>query len=211
MVSSLANSVVFFNFFFLLIPSSLAFYTPSRPLQLLQIEPNNKIPLIITQTDLKLSPKEEQDKLIRSERGKRSSVAGDRVVELKQPLGLVLDEDELGNVFVETVAPLGNAARSGVVKKGDFVVMCSATFGDQLWSCRGVGLGRVLSAIKIRRGPVTMVFENAKERRGVVDSSGRVSKAQDDARLKAQEKKDRLMQELEEDEKDLKKGFFGLW
>ena len=81
-------------------------------------------------------------------------------LELKRPLGVVLEEDEKGNVYVETVAPLGNAARTGVVKKGDIVVMCSATFGDQLWSTRGCGLPRVLSAIKVRAGPtVTLVLE----------------------------------------------------
>ena len=158
-----------------------------------------------------LSPKDEQDALIRSQRGKRAASAGDRVVELKQPLGLVLDEDSLGNVFVETVAPLGNAARSGIVKKGDTITMCSATFGDQLWSTRGVGLARVLSAIKVRRKSVTLVFENSNERRGIFDNSSKASKAQEDARAKAQQKKDALLNELQEDEKQLKKGFFGLW
>ena len=89
-----------------------------------------------------------------------SSILLRHTKELKRPLGVVLEEDEKGNVYVETVAPLGNAARTGVVKKGDIVVMCSATFGDQLWSTRGCGLPRVLSAIKVRAGPtVTLVLE----------------------------------------------------
>jgi len=53
---------------------------------------------------------------------------------------------------VEQLAPNGNAARTGAVKEGDVVVMCSATFGDQLWSTRGCGLTRVLNAIKVRQG-----------------------------------------------------------
>ena len=161
-------------------------------------------------TALHLTP-EENAALIRQERGKRAASADDRVVLLKQPLGVVLDEDALGNVFVETVAPLGNAARAGNVKKGDYVVMCSATFGDQLWSCRGVGLARVTNAIKVRRGPVTMVFENANEQKGKFDSTGRASKQQAEARAKKQKSKDDLLKELEADEKDLKKGFLGLW
>jgi len=39
----------------------------------------------------------------------------DTVVELPRPLGLVLNQDPNGNVYVETVAPKGNAARTGKV------------------------------------------------------------------------------------------------
>lgn len=53
--------------------------------------------------------------LMRFSRQSRSAGLDDRVVELKRPLGLVLNEDENGNVFVETVAPRGNAARTGIV------------------------------------------------------------------------------------------------
>jgi len=79
----------------------------------------------------------------------RSASAGDNLVELRRPLGIVLNEDDNGNVFVETLAPKGNAARSGLVKEGDLVTMCSATFGNEMWSCRGVGLTRVLAAIRV--------------------------------------------------------------
>lgn len=42
--------------------------------------------------------------------------------------------------------------------------MISATFGEELWSTRNVGLSRVLSAIRIRAGDsVTIVLESAKE------------------------------------------------
>lgn len=83
----------------------------------------------------------------------RSASAGDNLVELRRPLGIVLNEDDKGNVFVETLAPKGNAARSGLVKEGDIVTMCSATFGNEMWSCRGVGLTRVLAAIRVSDFP----------------------------------------------------------
>ena len=39
--------------------------------------------------------------------------------------------------------------------------MCSATFGDDMWSTRGVGLTRVLAAIRVRSGAtVKLVFES---------------------------------------------------
>merc|ERR1719183_3039251 len=150
--------------------------------------------------------------VIRDMKSRRTFQVGDRVVKLKKPLGVVLEEDERGNVYVETVAPLGNAFRSGQVKKGDIVVMCSATFGDQLWSCRGAGLPRVLSAIKVRAGPtVTLVLERPEESVKRASFSKKANEARENARVKAQQKKDSLLKELEEDEKKLKKGFFGLW
>jgi len=35
----------------------------------------------------------------------------DLVVELQKPLGIVLEEDEKGNVYVKELSPAGNAAR----------------------------------------------------------------------------------------------------
>ena len=39
----------------------------------------------------------------------------------------------------------------------------------------------------------------------------RAMQAREEARIKAKAKKDKLLEELEEDEKKLKKGLFGLW
>lgn len=151
--------------------------------------------------------------LIRWSKSKRTAGVDDRVVELKRPLGLVLEEDDKGNVYVETVAPKGNAARTGLVKEGDIVSMCSATFGEQLWSCRGAGLQRVLSAIRIRAGPtVTLVLENSTEQVRKGKTSAKAAQAAEEARKRAQQKKDQLLKELEKDEQKLKKGkFLGLF
>lgn len=99
------------------------------------------------------------------------------------------------------------------VKEGDVVTMCSATFGDQMWSTRGVGLTRVLAAIRVRSGPtVKLVFESATEGRKKAAFSVQQAKAMEDARQAAQAKKDTLLKELEKDELKLKKGkFLGLF
>eukprot|EP00584_Thalassiosira_punctigera_P008651 CAMPEP_0172539262 /NCGR_PEP_ID=MMETSP1067-20121228/10490_1 /TAXON_ID=265564 ORGANISM="Thalassiosira punctigera, Strain Tpunct2005C2" /NCGR_SAMPLE_ID=MMETSP1067 /ASSEMBLY_ACC=CAM_ASM_000444 /LENGTH=195 /DNA_ID=CAMNT_0013324913 /DNA_START=187 /DNA_END=774 /DNA_ORIENTATION=- len=143
----------------------------------------------------------------------RSATSGDNLVELKRPLGLVLDQDDNGNVFVQTVAPKGNAARSGLVKEGDIVTMCSATFGDQMWSTRGVGLSRVLAAIRVRAGPtVSLVFESQNQRKLKGAEVAKQAEAAREARERAQAKRDTLLKELEQDEKKLKKGkFLGLF
>merc|ERR1719162_659210 len=139
-------------------------------------------------------------------RSARSAGFNDRVVELKRPLGLILNEDDSGNVFVENVAPRGNAARTGMVKEGDIVVMCSATFGDQLWSTRGAGLSRVLSAIRIRAGPtIKLALESTNENASRAKMSSKNADAAREAKARAQGKRDQLMDELKNDEKRLKK------
>jgi len=151
--------------------------------------------------------------LLKRARESRSADVGDRVVELVRPLGLVLNQDEKGNVYVETVAPRGNAARTGKVKEGDIVTMCSATFGDQMWSTRGVGLNRVLNAIKVRSGAtVKLVLENPQESKQKAAMTAKQIKAAEEARRAAQAKRDELLNELEQDEKRLNpKKFFGLF
>mmetsp|Transcript_16067 Transcript_16067/g.26309 ORF Transcript_16067/g.26309 Transcript_16067/m.26309 type:complete len:201 (+) Transcript_16067:92-694(+) len=156
---------------------------------------------------------DDDESFMRWARQSRSASQDDRLVELKRPLGLVLDEDEDGNVFVQTVAPRGNAARSGMVQEGDIVTMCSATFGNEMWSCRGVGLTRVLAAIRVRAGPtVSLVFENRQQKKMKGAEVSRQAKAAQEARERAQAKRDELLKELEDDEKRLKKGkFLGLF
>ncbi len=91
--------------------------------------------------------------------------------------------------------------------------MCSSTFGDDMWSTRGAGLSRVLSAIRLRAGPtVKLALENSKEGNVKAQRTARTVEAEEAARLKAQAKKDSLLEELQKDEQRLKKGkFLGLF
>ena len=90
--------------------------------------------------------------------------------------------------------------------------MCSATFGDEMWSTRGVGLRRVLAAIRVRSGAtVKLVVESPKQfqkKRTMTESQ---LKQRQEASEKAQAKKDDLLEELDGDEKKLKRKFFGLF
>lgn len=64
-------------------------------------------------------------------------------------------------VFIAEMDPDGNGAQSGEVFEGDIVVAVSATFGEEVWSTRGVGLDRVMKSIRIRAGDfVTIVLES---------------------------------------------------
>ena len=192
-------------------------------------------------TQLSAKANDKDSDFMRYAKQSRSASVGDNVVELNRPLGLVLNEDENGNVYVETVAPKGNAARTGKVsngmrclfgstlrcskglmnffdmiqiREGDIVTMCSATFGDQMWSTRGVGLTRVLAAIRVRSGAtVSIVVESPKAMARKQSDTVKQIQAREAAAMTAQAKKDNLLSELEQDELKLKKGkgFFGLF
>jgi len=66
-------------------------------------------------TALEMANPYNSNEFLKWAKDKRSADAGDNVVELNRPLGIVLNQDPYGNVYVETVAPNGNAARSGQV------------------------------------------------------------------------------------------------
>ena len=81
-----------------------------------------------------------------------------------------------------------------------------------MWSCRGVGLTRVLAAIRVRAGPVRLVFESPNKYQKKKTMTAQQIKSKQEAAVAAQRKKDELLQELETDEKRLnKKKFFGLF
>lgn len=72
-------------------------------------------------------------------------------VQVSKPLGIILEEDKNGDVFIAEVPPNSNGARAGL-KPGEKISMVSATFGNELWSVKGAGLTRVMKAIKVRIG-----------------------------------------------------------
>lgn len=155
------------------------------------------------------------DAFARANRETRKAGADDRMVELRKPMGMELDEDAEGNVFVKSIEKNGRADKSGVVFQGDYVAMVSATFGDDLWSCRGVGLTRVLSCIKVRNNkPVTLVFEAKNEAEEKKRRAIAYKEATAEEKAAAQEKADKLMAAMVDDDKALlnkRKGFMGLW
>jgi hypothetical protein len=97
-----------------------------------------------------------------SDRAKRSVNNEERYAIIQKPLGIVLEEAEDGMVCIAKISPNGNAAKSGFdIRVGDIIIAVSATFGDEVWSTRGVGLEMVLKSIKIRSGDfVTIVLES---------------------------------------------------
>ncbi|CAM9502887.1 unnamed protein product [Pylaiella littoralis] len=146
-------------------------------------------------------------------RAARKVGPNDRVVELRKPMGLVLEEDERGNVYIVEIVPGGNASRKKMINVGDKITFVSATFGEEIWSAQGVGLSRVQSAIRIRSGPtVKLVLETSKEaEKKMARDSARLKKVQD-AKESEEEKRKRLLGELSDDtQTQKKKPWYGLF
>lgn len=159
--------------------------------------------------------KVDNDAFRKANRAMRQAGADERTVELLLPLGLELDEDKEGNVFVKSIEKGGRAEKTGKVFVGDIVAMASATFGDDMWSTRGVGLGRVMSTIRVRNSkPVKLVLEAPTEQEEKKRRAIAYAEKSEAEKKELKIKEDELLRAMqEEDEKLLKKrkGPFGLW
>merc|ERR1719247_3714991 len=103
----------------------------------------------------------------------RQARAGDRKVTFRKPntatqglvLGLKFRESFGKAVYIDAIIPGTEAARlerEGKIKKGDEITMVSATFGDEMWSARGVGKYRLEKSIAVRQGmTISFVVESS--------------------------------------------------
>jgi C-terminal processing protease CtpA/Prc len=127
----------------------------------------------------------------------------------------VLDEDKEGNVFVKSIDKGSRAEKCGQIFEGDIVAMCSATFGDDMWSCRGVGLTRVMATIKVRNSkPVRLVLEGPNEMEEKKRRAIAYKEKTEEEKAIEKAKADQLLSAMVEDDKELltkRKGLFGLW
>ena len=83
-----------------------------------------------------------------------------------------------------------------------------------MWSTRGVGLNRVLAAIRVRSGAtVKLVLETPGGYEKKKALTEKQMQARAEAKIAAQKKKDELLKELEDTEQKLNSGkkFFGLF
>lgn len=61
------------------------------------------------------------DALTAAARQARKAGPNDRVVEIRKPLGLVLEENDAGDVFISKLKEGGNAAKNSKIFPGDKV------------------------------------------------------------------------------------------
>ena len=148
----------------------------------------------------------------------RDAQPGDRKVTFRKPnqatqglqLGLQFRESFGKAVYIDKILPNSEAARlekQGQIKKGDEIVMVSATFGDEMWSARGVGKYRLEKSIAVRQG-MTISFVVKGQGKG----GEKAMKAMVEKQKKEADRVTRLQKQLTaEVEAEKKKGLFGLW
>lgn len=156
---------------------------------------------------------ENEGRLTDFERSAREAGAGDRSVTIRKPMGLILDARADGDVFVKEVTKGGNADAVGGVKVGDTIQMCSATFGNQMWSTRGAGLDRVMRAIEVRAGPTcTIVVQSKAEQKNFLQELFTNQAAVQERRVEdATAKRETLEAEVLAERAEAKKGWFGIF
>ena len=168
---------------------------------------------------LNLFGNNEESKLRRSDLSLRGAPPGSRKVSFRKPnsatdgisMGLKFREGFGRRVLIDKVVEGTEAARlkqQGKLREGDEVVMVSATFGDEMWSARGVGKMRLEKSIAVRQGmTISFVLENADD-----TSARRINE------MKKKQEKERAfntrLQKQLQDETDAAKaqkggGFFG--
>merc|ERR1719440_2197842 len=114
----------------------------------------------------------EESSLRRKDLSLRQAPPGSRKVTFRKPnaatqgimLGLKFRENFAKRVFIDKIVPNTEAARlerEGKLKVGDEITMVSATFGDEMWSSRGVGKYRLEKSIAVRQGmTISFVVES---------------------------------------------------
>jgi len=166
---------------------------------------------------LNLFGNNEESKARRDALSFRAAQSGDRKVTFRKPnratdglmLGLKFREGFGKAVYIDKVVPGTEADRlkkNGKLREGDEVTMVSATFGDEMWSARGVGKYRLEKSIAVRQGNgISFVLEN---RDDFSEKRMRELAAQ---QKKEDEKVSRLQKMMTKEVEEKKQGPFGLW
>lgn len=105
----------------------------------------------------------EESQKRRADLSLRSAPPGSRVVSFRKQnaatqglqLGLKFRESFGKAVYIKEIIPGSQAAQleaQGKLRVGDEITMVSATFGDEMWSARGIGKIRLEKSIAVRQG-----------------------------------------------------------
>jgi hypothetical protein len=141
-------------------------------------------PGVTSSSDIKmigLFGNSEESKKRRNDLSLRDAPAGSRVVAFRKQnaatpglqIGLQFKEGWGKAVYISKVIKGTQAEtyqKQGKIMVGDEVVMVSATFGDEMWSARGVGKQRLEKSLAVRQGAVVkLAFETPASNRGERD------------------------------------------
>jgi len=89
-----------------------------------------------------------------------------KIIDVPLPIEFEWKEGNGGDIFVGEVPADSESAKLGI-KKGMKLVKVSATFGDEMWSARGVGMTQLKIAIQSRfGGSISLGFEKQGKKTG---------------------------------------------
>lgn len=95
---------------------------------------------------------------------------GSSVVEVQMPLGIEFEERQGGDIYIKTVAEDSDAWAQGV-RPGIQLVEISATFGDEMWNTRGVGMKQFTTVVNSRfGGSIKLALQTGAEKKGILSS-----------------------------------------
>jgi len=112
------------------------------------------------------------EKFDEEEAGTRSARIADtsssRLVEVNMPLGVAFEERSGGDIYIKDVDPESDAYAQGV-RSGAQLAMVSATFGDEMWNAKGVGMTQFMTVLNSRFGS-TISLALEKEDQNIVQA-----------------------------------------
>jgi len=90
---------------------------------------------------------------------READMATSRLVECSKPLGVQFEEKDGGDIYIKAVDPASDAYDQGV-RAGAQLVMVSATFGDEMWNTKQVGMTQLMTVLNSRFGnTITLALE----------------------------------------------------
>jgi len=133
-------------------------------------------------------------------RSAREAEGGEgRIVECGMPLGVEFEERGKGDIFIKEVDKASDAWAQGV-RAGAQLTFISATFGDEMWNTRGVGMTQFITVLRSRFGStIQLKLEN--EKKDFLE--GFLQSLQPKKDPKKQKSQEQLQAEFEKGEQDL--------
>ena len=124
------------------------------------------------------------------------------------PLGIDFEERDGGDIYIKSVDKSSDAYAQGV-RPGAQLVMISATFGDEMWNTRNVGLTQFFTVLNSRFGS-TMKLALEKEDQSVLSAFMDAFAPKESVPELDEKKQADLEAVFDEEEEKLKKSP-GLW
>jgi hypothetical protein len=165
----------------------------------------------------------EESKKRRNDLALRDAPDGSNMLTFEKPnravsdigLGIKFREGANKEIYVGKIIPGTQAddyKKEGVLSEGDEIVMVSATFGDEMWSSRGIGIARLESSIKIRSGKfVSLVFEGQTKNSGARQKALQKAREQEEKRVARLQKLLKKEMQEEAEAKEEEGGFKFPW